>query len=162
MVVLQAISEGRVDFWARSIAAAMASGSWPSMRQRPAGRFEALDLIDRVRERQRTVDRNAIVVKQHNQLVELEVSGERDRLLAEAFHQVAVGGEHIGMMVDDLATEHGGEVGFRHRHADGVAEALAERAGRGLDAAGDEVFRMTGVRAPSWRKFLMSSIVTES
>ena len=31
---------------------------------------------------------------------------------------------------------------LRDRHADRVGEALAERAGGGLDARGDEIFRM--------------------
>src|SRR5215467_7084959 len=57
---------------------------------RPAGSLEALHLVDRIRERERTVDRDAVVVEQHDELVELEVAGERDRLLADALHQVAV------------------------------------------------------------------------
>ena len=49
MVVLQAISVGRSDFSAASIAAAIASGSWPSTRDGvPAGRLEARHLIDGV------------------------------------------------------------------------------------------------------------------
>ena len=97
-----------------SIAAAMASGSWPSMRRRrPAGGLEALHLVDRVGERQRAVDGDAVVVEQHDQLVELQVAGERDRLLADAFHQVAVGGEHVGAVVDDVVAELGGEMRAR-------------------------------------------------
>ena len=61
-------------------------------------------------------------------LLSLQVSGERDRLLADAFHQVAVGGEHIGVMVDDVAAEFGGEMPLGDRHADRIAEALARAA----------------------------------
>ena len=82
-------------------------------RRGPAGGLEALDLIDRVRERQRAVDRDAVVVEQHDQLAELEVTGERDRLLADAFHQVAVGGEHVGGVVDDVLAEHAPPDGAR-------------------------------------------------
>ena len=68
------------------------------------------------------------------ELVELEMAGERDRLLADAFHQVAVGGEHVGRVIDDVVAELGREMPLGDRHADGIAEALAERAGGGLDA----------------------------
>ena len=110
----------------------------------PAGRFKALHLIDRVGKRQRAVDRDAIVVKQHDQSVELQVAGERDGFLADALHQVAVGREHIGAVVDDIAAELGGQVGFGDSHADGIGEALAERAGGRFDAGRVVVFRMAG------------------
>ncbi len=112
--------------------------------RRPARRLEPLHLVDRIGQRQRAVDRDAVVVEQHDQLGELQVSGERDRLLADAFHQVAVGGEHIGVMVDDVVAELGGEMPLGDRHADRIAEPLAERPGGGLDARRDEVLRMTG------------------
>ena len=67
-------------------------------------------------------------------LLSLQMAGERDRLLADAFHQVAVGGEHVGAMIDDVLAELGGEMPLGDRHADRVGEALAERAGGGLDA----------------------------
>ena len=94
-------------------------------------------------ERQRAVDRNAVVVEQHDQPVELEMAGERDRFLADAFHQVAVGGEHVGLVIDDAVAELGGQMPLGDRHADRVGEALAERAGGGLDAGRvTEIFRM--------------------
>jgi hypothetical protein len=34
-----------------------------------------------------------VVVPEHDQLVQLQMPGERDRLLADAFHQAAVAGE---------------------------------------------------------------------
>ncbi len=68
--------------------------------------------------------------------------GKRDGLLADAFHQVAVGGEHIGAVIDHVA-EFSCEMPFGNRHADRVADALAERAGGGLDARGDEILRMS-------------------
>ena len=67
--------------------------------------------------------------------------GERDRLVRNAFHQVAVGAEHIGVVVDDVA-ELRREVALGDRHADRVAEPLAERAGGGLDAGRLEILRM--------------------
>ncbi len=72
------------------------------------------------------------------------MAGKRDRFLADAFHQVAVGGEHIGRVIDDVAAEYRGEVAFGNRHADRIGQALAERSGRRLDAGRVAVFRMAG------------------
>ena len=50
----------------------------------------------------------------------------------DAFHQVAVADDRVGVVVDDLvavAVVARGELRFGDRHADGVGEALA-RAGR--------------------------------
>ncbi|CEG09407.1 hypothetical protein BN961_02833 [Afipia felis] len=44
---------------------------------------------------------------------------KRDGFLADAFHQVAIGGEHVGGVIDDVAAELGREVTLRERHADG-------------------------------------------
>ncbi len=90
------------------------------------------------------VDRDTVVVEQHDQLVELEMAGERDRFLRQAFHQVAVGGEHEGVVVDQILAELRRQHAFRQRHADRIAQPLAERPGRGLDARGVAVFRMAG------------------
>ena len=145
MVVRQAISDGRSDFCAAAMAAAMAAGSWPSIRvaAQPA-EFEALDLIDRIRQRSRPVDRDVIVVVEHDELVQPQMAGERDRFLADAFHQVAVGGEHISGVIDDIAAEHRGEVALGDRHADRIGEALAERPGGGFDAGRVRVLGMAG------------------
>ena len=72
------------------------------------------------------------------------MAGERDRLLADAFHQVAVGGDHVGLVIDHVVAELGGEMPLGDRHADRVGEALAERAGGGLDARRVAVFGMAG------------------
>ena len=47
-------------------------------------------------------------------------------------------------MIDDLLPEDGGQVPLGDRHADGIAQALAERAGGGLYARRDEVLGMAG------------------
>ena len=106
--------------------------------------LETLHLIDAVGECERAVDRDAVVVEQYDELVELQVPGQRDRLLGDAFHQVAVGDEHIGRMVDDFGPEQRGEMALGDRHADGVGNALAERTRRGLDPGGVAVFGMAG------------------
>ena len=70
--------------------------------------------------------------------------GERDGFLADAFHQVAVGGEHVSLVIDHVGAELGGEMPLGDRHADRVGEPLPERAGGGLDAGRMAVFGMAG------------------
>ena len=71
-------------------------------RRVPARGAEALDLVVGHREPGRTVDGNLIVVEQHDQPPELEVAGKRDRLLADALHEAAVAGDHVGVVIDDV------------------------------------------------------------
>ena len=156
MVVLQAIITGRSEACAFSSAAAMAAGSCPSMREGvPAGGLEALHLIDAVGERQRAVDGNAVVVEQHDQPVELQMSGERDGFLADAFHQVAVGGEHVGLVIDESAPNSAA----RCRSAIAMPTALARPCPSGpVVVSTPGVWPYSGwpaVFEPSWRKRLI-------
>ena len=66
--------------------------------------------------------------------------GERDRLLADAFHQAAVAYKHIGVVVDQIVAELGIEDALGERHTHRIGETLAERAGGRLDAGGVAVF----------------------
>ena len=84
-----------------------------------------------------TVDRDAVVVVETDELAEPERAGQRAGFVRHAFHQAAVAEEHVGVVVDDFvpgSVERGGEQLLRQRHADGIGEALAEGAGRRLDA----------------------------
>jgi len=84
-----------------------------------------------------TIDRDAVVVVEAGQLAELERSGKRAGLVRHAFHQAAIADENPRPVVDHLvarAVERCGEKLLRKRHAHGVGEALAQRAGGGLDA----------------------------
>ena len=70
-----------------------------------------------------------------------------DRFLRDAFHQVAVRGEHIGEMINRIA-EFRVHHALGERHANRCRNALPERTRGGLDAARDEVFRVArGLRA---------------
>ena len=75
--------------------------------------------------------------------------------------QVAVGADAVGPVVDDGvagAVELGGQPALGDGHADGVGEALAERAGGRLDARRVRPYSgWPGVFEPSWRKRLSSS-----
>ena len=100
----------------------------------PTAGLETLYLVDGIRQRQRTVDGDAVVIEQHREPRQPQMARERDRLLADALHEVAVGGEHESAVVDDAVAEFRREMAFGHRHADRVGEALPERPGGGLDA----------------------------
>src|SRR5207245_6901327 len=82
---------------------------------------------------------------------ETEVSGERARLGAHPFHEIAVAGEDVGMVVDDRmagAVEAGGEVRLGDGHPDGVAEPLTERTRGDLDAGGGVALGVARGAAP--------------
>ena len=65
------------------------------------------------------------------------------RFLADAFHQAAVAGQNVGVVVDQIVSEGRIHDAFAEREADRIAETLAEWAGRRLDAGGMAVFGMT-------------------
>ena len=93
------------------------------------------------------VDRDAVVVVESGELAQAQCSGERARLVRDAFHQAAVAGEHVSAMVDDRVSgpiEVRRQKRFGERHADGVGETLPERSGRRLDAGRHADFRMSG------------------
>ncbi len=135
MVVLQAISTGLSE----ALRFLQRGGDYRLIvavdaRRRPAGSLEALHLIDRIGERQRTVDRDAVVVEQHDQFRKLESpASAMASWLMPSIRSPSVG-DDVGLMIDNAA-EHGGHMPFGDRHADRVGEALSERAGGGLDAA---------------------------
>ena len=110
----------------------------------PAGGLEARPRVVGAGEAGGAVDGDVVGIVEHDQAVEPQVTGERDRLLADAFHQAAVAADHIGVMVHKVRTEAGGHAALRQRHADRVGETLAERAGGGLDPGGEAVLRMAG------------------
>ena len=67
------------------------------------------------------------------------MAGERGGFVGDALHQVAVAAKGVDVVVEQIEAgpiEMGGEPALGDRHADAVAAALAERAGRGLDAGG--------------------------
>ncbi len=64
--------------------------------------------------------------------------------MADAFHQAAVAGDGIGVMVDQAVAEPRIHQPFGERHADGVGDPLAQRPGGGFDAGRVAVFGVTG------------------
>ena len=83
------------------------------------------------------VDRDAVVVPEAHQLRQPLHAGEARGFVADAFHQAAVAEEDPGAVIDEGvagAVELGSEQLLGERHAHGVGQALAQRAGGGLDA----------------------------
>ena len=111
----------------------------------PAVGLEArLDVVD-VPGGDLAVDGDAVVVVQADQLVQLPRAGERAGFVADAFHHAAVAHEDVRAVIDHGmagAVEFGGEQLLGQRHADSVRQALAQRAGGGLDARRHVHFRM--------------------
>jgi len=93
------------------------------------------------------VDADVVVVVEDDQLAQGEVPGERGGLGGDALHQVAVAGDHVGVVVDDLmlgVVELGRQVRLGDRHADGVPEPLAQGPGRRLDTGRHAALGMSG------------------
>ena len=85
----------------------------------PAVRREARADVLAHDERQRTVERDVVGVVEIDQLAEPEVAGERGGLERDAFHDVAVGDERVGVVIDDRVA---GTIEVRAR---GSAPAIA-------------------------------------
>ena len=133
--------EGRGSRSASSIAADSASMSWPStsctcqsLRRKRAGMSstEAMPIAPS------SVIRLSSQRKQS--LPSLSCPASEMTSCAEPLLQAAVADQRPGAMVHDARSEAALEEGFGDRHAGGVGDALAERAGRGLDAAARVVF----------------------
>ena len=109
----------------------------------PSGRLDARTLVGPVGQVRPAIDSDGIVVKQNDQLVQLQMPGECDRFLADAFHEAAVAGDHPGAVIHELVAEARIQVALGDRHADRRRDALPQGARRRLDTGRDEVFRVT-------------------
>ncbi len=107
-------------------------------------RAKAQNLVVGDREAGRPVDRDRVVVVEHDQLRKPQMSGERHRLVADPLHQAAVAAKDVSVVVDDRVAELRRQHALGERHADRVAQALAERPGRRLDAARMPALGMAG------------------
>ena len=113
------------------------------------GRVAGADVLglgdDRV-----VLDGDPVVVVDHHQVAELLHAGDGGRLVGDALLDVAVGDDRVDEVVERRLARRGvgGEqaalAARGHRHADGVAEALPERPGGGLDAGRQAVLRVAG------------------
>ena len=116
-------------------------------RRVPAVGLEPGDDVLGPGHRGRPVELDVVVVVQGDELAQAEMAGEARRLRRDPLLEVAVGAEGVRPVVDDVmavAVELGPEARLGDRHPDRVREALAERAGRRLDARGQAVLGVAG------------------
>jgi hypothetical protein len=109
---------------------------------------EPAELVVGDRELARAVDRDVVVVEQHDQAFQALMAGERAGLVADALHKVPVARDHVDAVIDQIWAETRAQLALGERHADRVADPLAERPGRGLDARRVAVLRMAGGARP--------------
>jgi hypothetical protein len=81
-----------------------------------------------------SVDGDGVVIPDHLELAEAQVSGERGGFVADSFHEVAVRRQHPGPVLHDVAAVLAPEDPLGDRHPHRVADALSQRSGRGLHA----------------------------
>ena len=113
----------------------------------PALRFEVLLRALALGDVRHRVEGDIVAVIDEDEVVEAVVAGEGDRLFCDTFLEAAV-----AMEGDDVVVEKGilGGVEFRggafpgNGEADGVGNALSERAGGGLDTGSFMEFRVAG------------------
>jgi hypothetical protein len=89
------------------------------------------------------VNGDSVVVIQRNEFIELPSAGQGAGFVADTLHQAAVAHKHIGMVVNysmAFAVEFLSQQFFCQRHANGVRNALAQRAGGGFYTGGDADF----------------------
>ena len=107
------------------------------------------------------VDRDAVVVVEGDQLAQAQGAGQGTGFVGDApsIRQPSPR-EGVGVVIDDgvVRLVELGQRLFGDGEADGIGDALAERAGGGLDAGGVAVFRGPAVRECIWRKFFRSSM----
>ena len=71
----------------------------------PAMRTKPLDLVVRHREAGRPVDRYRVIVVKDDQLVEPQMPGDRQCLVADTLHQAAIAAKDVSVMIDNVAAE---------------------------------------------------------
>ena len=113
----------------------------------PAVAVEAGVHVVRAREVGAAVDGDRVAVEDPAEVAELQVPGGAGRLVRDALHQAAVAADGPHVVVKEreagLVVALGEELA-RDRHAHGVAEALPQRPGGGLDARRDAELGVAG------------------
>ena len=90
-------------------------------------------------------DGDVVVVPNPTEVIEAEMACQRGSFGRDAFHHAAVTADGVDVVVEDVEARFVVSVGepfLGDGHADTGGDALAERAGRGLDAGNPMVLRM--------------------
>jgi hypothetical protein len=91
-------------------------------------------------------DGDPVTVIECNQLVQAQMTSERECFVRDALHQISIAAQDIGIMIHHVVTgsiEPLGQHGFGQRHTHGIATTLAQRTGGGFHAGRVPVFRMS-------------------
>jgi hypothetical protein len=91
-----------------------------------------------------------VVVIDHDQVAELQVTGHGGSLAGNALHSAAITEEGVCVVVNKLVAglvEDGGSVPLGHGETDGIGETLAERAGGDLNTGSVVGLGVTGCDA---------------
>jgi hypothetical protein len=102
----------------------------------PARHAKALGHVFADRQIGAAVVGDQVVVPQQHQLAQVEVACQRNHLLPHALLQAAVAHKGVGVVINQILAKAGVQIRLCHRHAEGIGNALAQRAGGDLDADG--------------------------
>ena len=115
------------------------------------------------------LDRDLVVVVEHDEVAQLLDGRQRRRLGGHALFHVAVGGDHVDVVVEragsrgGVGVEQAALVARRHRHADRRGQALAQRAGGDLNALGVPELRVPGrLGAPGAQRLDVGQLEAEA
>ena len=108
----------------------------------PARGAETGMLICGIGNRDRTIDRDVVVIPEQDQLVKLQMACERNSFLGDAFHQAAITGQHVSVVTLQVSAKLSRELLFGNSHADSIANALPKRSGRGFNPGCVTIFRV--------------------
>ena len=110
----------------------------------PASRHKAGPDILRNGQADRPINRDAIIIKQHNQPAKPQMASQTCCLMADPFHQTAIPGDCIGEMIHQIIAILGVQMPLSHRHADRIGNALSQRASGCFNPARMAKLRMPG------------------
>ena len=120
-----------------------------TVERRPARSGKPRRLIGSVGDGDLAVDGDAVVVPHHDQMAQFKPPGQRQRFLADPFHQATVAGNDIGVVVDDLCPPARPLHLFGDGEPDRIGQTLPERASGGFDPPGVAIFGVAcGARPP--------------
>ena len=113
----------------------------------PAGRGVAGSNIFAGRKVGIAVNRDAVIVPQHVQSAQLEMPGQADRFVIDAFHQATVTRDYPGAVINQRVTESRIQVALGQGHANRHRQALPQRTGGALHPFQLDILGVASARA---------------
>ena len=109
---------------------------------RPARGRKARLLVGDIGHGHFAINRDAIVVPQHDEVFQLMLARQGKGLLRDALHQTPIARHHIGAVALNLGPQTGAQVGLGHGKTHGIGQTLAQGAGGGFNPRRMAIFRM--------------------